>query len=213
MATVVNGKRSGMNQAIFPPPIYTLVRYADRYNVDKTALDCGAGGRKPPLALFFQHGYKAYGIDLSDAQLTAATDFAEREKIELNMVKADMRWIPFRDATFGCVYSWNASVHLTKEDTELAVGEMLRVLKKGGLLYTNFIWGKGRWEDLGEERERGEFWTIIDGEDVVHSCFSEAEADRFFEKVDLLYKQRRQTALRRKGKLRNEAYLDYIVRK
>ena len=202
-----------MNQIVFPPPIYTLIRYADKYNVDKIVLDCGGGGRRPPLALFARHGYKTYGIDLSDSQLVAAVDSALRDRVELNMVKADMCWIPFCEEVFGCVYSWNASVHLTKRDTERAIGEMFKALRKGGLLYVNFIWENGRWEDLGEEREPGEFWTMIDGEDVVHSCFSEAEADRLFEKADVLYKQKRQATLRRRGRLQNEAYIDYIVRK
>ncbi len=202
-----------MNLTIFPPPIYTLIRYANEYNVSKAVLDCGGGGRKPPLALFSRHGYKTYGIDISRASLVPAIDFALRDKLELNMAKAEMCWIPFRDEVFGCVYSWNASIHLTKRDTERAIGEMFRVLRKGGLLYIDFIWEKGRWEDLGEEREPGEFWMIIDGEDIVHSCFSEAEVNRFFEKADVLYKQKRQTTLRRRGKLQNEAYLDYIVRK
>ena len=30
--------------------------------LEKTVLDCGAGGRYPPLALFHQHGYDAFGI-------------------------------------------------------------------------------------------------------------------------------------------------------
>ena len=121
-----------------------------------------------------------------------------------------MRRIPFDDETFGCVFSWNSSIHLTKNDTKIAIDEMLRVLKKGGVLYVNFLWNKGIDMNLGEERNPGEFWK----EDfTVHSCFSEDEVDQFFEGYHILYKQKKQFMLRRNDRTRNEAYMDYIVKK
>lgn len=206
-------RQNGLDQTVFPPPIYNFLQCADKYNAEKTVLDCGAGGRKPPLALFSIHGYETFGIDTSDSQIERANDFASRHNLKLNIKKSDMRQIPFADETFGCVFSWNSSVHLTKKHTQLAISEMLRVLKKSGLLYINFIWNKDLNIDLGEERNPGEFWRTIDGEEYVHSCFHESEADQFFEGIELLYKQKRQIALRRNGKIVNDAYLDYIVRK
>lgn len=211
----MNERRNSMDHTIFPLPIYNFLEYANDYVVEKSVLDCGAGGRRPPLALFLSYGYKTYGIDISDSKIDAANAFASKNNMELNIQKADMRQIPFRNETFGCVYSWNSSVHLTKKDTELAIAEMLRVLKKGGLLYVNFIWKKGLFwfMDLGEERNPGEFWTVIDGEEIVHSSFSEHEPDRFFEGLEILYKQKRQTTISGRNEIRNPAYLDYVVRK
>jgi len=124
-----------------------------------------------------------------------------------------MRKIPFDNETFGCVFSWNSSIHLTKNDTELALSEMLRVLKKRGLLYVNLIWNKDLSIDLGEERNPGEFWMTNDGEEYVHSCFSESETDQFFNSVELICKQKRQITEICNNKTLNDAYLEYIVRK
>jgi ubiquinone/menaquinone biosynthesis C-methylase UbiE len=202
-----------LNHTVFPPPIYTLLRYVEKYGVERTVLDCGAGGRQPPLALFSLHGYKTCGIDISDSQINRANEFASQHNIELKIVKADMRSIPFNSDSFECVYSWNSSIHLTKKDTEVAISEMLRVLKNKGLLSVNFIWNKGQWIDLGEERNPGEFWMTIDNEECVHSCFHESEAERFFRGLELLHKQKRQITEKRNGRVVKDAYLDYIVRK
>ena len=203
-------KRDGISQTIFPPSIYNFLKFANEQNVEKTVLDCGAGGRRPPLALFHIHGYKTFGIDISEPRIALANNFAARYKIDLNIRKADMRRIPFDDETFGCVFSWNSSIHLTKNDTKIAIDEMLRVLQKGGVLYVNFLWSKGIDMNLGEERNPGEFWRE---DSTVHSCFSEDEVDHFFEGYHILYKQKKQFMLRRNDRTRNEAYMDYIVEK
>ena len=206
-------RQEKLNQTIFPSPIYTLLRYAEKYGVERAVLDCGAGGRQPPLALFSLHGYKTYGIDISNSQIDRANEFASQHHIELKIRKADMRSIPFNNNSFGCVYSWNSSIHLTKKDTEVAISEMLRVLKSKGLLFVNFIWNKGQGLDLGEERNPGEFWMTLDNEECVHSCFHESEVERIFEGLELLYKQKRQITKKRNGRVIKDAYLDYIMRK
>lgn len=203
-------KDNEINQMIFPPPIYNFLDYLHKNRVRKTVLDCGAAGRKPSLALFFIHGYKAYGIDISDSQICRARKFAAKHYIELRISKADMRRIPFVDEAFGCVFSSNSSIHLTKKDTRTAICEMLRVLKTGGLLYVNFLWNSGVDINLGEERSPGEFWKE---NNIVHSCFGEDETDRFFESYVILYKQKREFTQKRRTGTQTVAYLDYIVKK
>lgn len=97
--------RACMNLTIFPPPIYNFLLYTNQYKVEKTVLDCGAGGTRPPLALFFSHGYETYGIDISNTQIARARDFASRNNMVLNIKKEDMRRIPLPNEKFGGVYS------------------------------------------------------------------------------------------------------------
>jgi len=142
-------------------------------------LDCGAGGPVPPLALFGQQGFEAWGIDRSQHELDLARGFGQEHGIELHLRVADMRHIPFEDESFDHVYESQSMCHLTKRDTGLAVGEMWRVLKRGGLCSLGVIsadsWPKS---SFGEERDAGEYWTEFDGEPpTVHSAFTDAEAD------------------------------------
>ncbi|MCE7740534.1 MAG: class I SAM-dependent methyltransferase, partial [Candidatus Heimdallarchaeota archaeon] len=136
----------------FPPEIIRFFRIIETYPVEKTVLDCGAGGRRPPLALFNVRGYKTTGIDIDGSRIKLAEEFAKLNNLNLNIVNADMRKIPFEDESFGCVFSYNTIFHMTRADMEKAMEEMLRVLKKDGLLYVNFIWQMGDTSVYGEER-------------------------------------------------------------
>lgn len=143
-------------------------------HLEKKVLDCGAGGRYPPLALFYERGYKPYGIDISDEQVEHARTFCREHSMELNIMKGDMRCIPFDDESFSFVYECESMCHLTKEDTEKAVNEMIRVLKKGGYLSVEFM-GLDSWPLDGEEKTPGEFWSSYKGEEFVHGILKMAK--------------------------------------
>jgi SAM-dependent methyltransferase len=142
-------------------------------------LDCGAGGPVPPLALFHQHGFETWGIDVSAEHLEQARQFGEQQGMELHLRPGDMRRIPFEDETFDYVYEHYSMCHLSKRDTALAVSEMFRVLKPQGLCFLGVIsidsWPKSL---FGEEREPGEYWGEEGGnESTLHSMFGDSEAD------------------------------------
>ena len=169
-----------MMRDIFPPELYRFLQYTNERAPEKSILDCGAGGNKPPLALFHSHGYKTKGVDISLDQIKRADEYARRNGISLGIHYADMRDLPYDDCSFGCVYSWSSSVHLTKVDTAKAVSEMLRVLKPSGLLYVNFVWDIVKNHYPGEERSPGEIWFTDGDIEWVHSMFSQDEPDLFF---------------------------------
>ena len=141
-------------------------------------LDCGAGGPVPPVSLFAQQGFEAYGIDISLEQLEMARQFCKANGIVVDLRSGDMRALPFEDENFDYVFEQYAMCHLSKEDTIKAVSEMQRVLKPGGMAFLGVIsmdcWPKSF---FGEEKIPGEFWMMEDGEVARHSMFTDAEAD------------------------------------
>ncbi len=155
-------------------------------------LDCGAGGSIPPLALFAQHGFETWGIDVSDEQLDKAMRFCEQHSIEVKLRAGDMRQIPFEDETFDYVYEHYSLCHLSKKDTAQAVGEMFRVLKRQGLCFFGVIsadcWPKSR---LGQEKEPGEFWGDEGGEERAHSLFRDEEVDDLISTWEIISKEKR----------------------
>ena len=197
----------------FPPEIIRFLRIMETYPVEKTVLDCGAGGRRPPLALFSVRGYKTTGIDIDDSRIELAEEFAKSNNLNLNIVEADMREIPFEDESFGCVFSYRTVYLMNKSDMEKAIEEMLRVLKNEGLLYVNFIWQIGVEAAYGEERNPGEFWMIIEGEEVLRSCHKEDEADNYFENHEVLYKETRKFSFKQPNRVLNTGFIDYVIRK
>ncbi len=197
----------------FPPEIIRFFRIIETYPVEKTVLDCGAGGRRPPLALFNVRGYKTTGIDIDGSRIKLAEEFAKLNNLNLNIVNADMRKIPFEDESFGCVFSYNTIFHMNRADMEKAMEEMLRVLKKDGLLYVNFIWQMGDTSVYGEERNPGEFWMSIEDEKILHSCHKEDEADHYFENHETIFKETRKFSYKHPDMVLNNGYIDYVVRK
>lgn len=161
-------------------------------------LDCGAGGPVPPLTLFHQHGFEGWGIDMSPEQLGRARQFCQEQGIELNLREGDMRQLPFEEGAFDYVYEHYSMCHLSKEDTALAVSEMYRVLKRGGLCFLGVIsvdtWPKSL---FGEEEEPGEYWGEENGnERARHSLFTDQEADELVSDWEIVLKEKRERYLR-----------------
>ena len=55
-----------LSQDILPPILYTFLDYALDAEVEKTIIDCGAGGNFPKIALYAMSGFDTYGIEISE---------------------------------------------------------------------------------------------------------------------------------------------------
>ena len=83
---------------IGPAPLYRFLHYCRQSSLEKTVLDCGAGGAEPPLAMFYHRGYETHGVDISNRQLAKTREFCRIHNLDLGILKADMRDLPFADA-------------------------------------------------------------------------------------------------------------------
>lgn len=177
---------------IIRPTVCNFLAYIERADVthlDKTVLECGAGGRYPPLALFYERGYEPYGVDISEKRINLTCAYCCEHDITLTLVKGDMRNIPFNDEVFSFVYECDSLYRLTKKDISTTIKEMTRVLKRGGYLSVGFL-TLDNWPLDGEERNPGEFWTHLD-RDVVFSYFADHEPDQYFTGLEIVWKEKR----------------------
>ncbi len=55
-----------MGKVIWATPLYKFLQYCNASPLEKTVLDCGAGGTDPPLQLFYECGYKTFGVEVAD---------------------------------------------------------------------------------------------------------------------------------------------------
>ncbi|MFX1474254.1 MAG: class I SAM-dependent methyltransferase [Promethearchaeota archaeon] len=186
-----------MKDIIWPSPLYEFIRLVEPAPLEKTVLDCGAGGSRPPLALFASHGYSAYGIDLSADQLQKAMAFAQQHNLALNLREADMRAIPFPDNSFSYVYTYESLCHLTKSDIAVAVNEMTRVLRPGGYCLIDFMSTDCSYygaSSLGQETAPGQFqYSDSDGHQVVHTFHHDNEPGPLFSSLQILLIQKIRT--------------------
>lgn len=184
-----------MDRLIYPAPLYAFLNMIRRSH-DITGslkgikiLDCAAGGETPPLGLFHEYGCETWGIDISPGAVQLAQTFAEQYQMNLNIRQGDMRHLPFADATFDCVYEYNSIAHLSKLDTGIAIQEMHRVLKKGGLCFVGFM-SLACWPILGRSVNDGEFCLMEGGEEVTHSAYADDEPDQYFSGWQIIQKEK-----------------------
>lgn len=176
-------------------------------------LDCGAGGPIPPLALFAQHGFDAWGMDVSKEQLDKARRFCSQNGLDIHLQNGDMRQIPFKDETFDYVYEHYAMCHLSKQDTARAIHEMRRVLKKEGLCFLGVISMDCQPRTgFGEEKAPGEFWGQEGGVDTLHSMFTVEEIEELLSDWEVLSKEKRIQYHNGKDEMQY-AHLYFILRK
>jgi ubiquinone/menaquinone biosynthesis C-methylase UbiE len=204
-----------MECKIFNPNVYRFLYFVSRLfpdnEIEKSVLDCGAGGKIPPLGLLHGLGFDTFGIDISDEQIEKARRFEEEQNMDLNIQKGDMTEIPFDDESFGYVYSQNSIFHLTKYETAKAMQEMKRVLKPNGFLYVNFLSVEDQGYGEGEEVGPGERRALEHGEPTVHTYYQDNEADQHFTNTKIVLKEKR--ILDSRFHNRRMVYIEYFARK
>ncbi len=202
-----------MINKFYPSSLYNFLRYIQSNPVNKRILDCGAGGPNPKLAFFHENGFETYGIDISDDQIKEAEDYCKNYNIKLNIVKGDMRNIPFDSKFFGYVFSYLSMVHLSKNQTSQAINEIYRVLMPGGLCYLNFLSKDDKWYDENEEIKPGEIIKNHDDEESIHSYYADDEPDEFFHNFEILYKEKRHILKGNYFDTGRTCIIDYIIKK
>ncbi|MGY5876850.1 MAG: class I SAM-dependent methyltransferase [Candidatus Thorarchaeota archaeon] len=188
----------------------------EKIEMEKVILDCGAGGGRPPLGLFAEWGYRCYGIDISEDAINAAKQFASKYNLEMDMRVGDFRNIPFDDESFSYVYTQNSVGHLSKKDVEIAIREMKRVLRPGGLLFIDFMSVDCSYcneETMGKLVGDYEFLGIHGEEEALHSFFRNDEADRYFEDMETVRKKKVESINLHKNTTSTDVQLWYYLRK
>jgi ubiquinone/menaquinone biosynthesis C-methylase UbiE len=180
-------------------PLYTFLKYCENSRLQKEILDCGAGGKEPPLYIFHLLGYSSHGVDISEEQLKKARDFCGKKRVKLNIRKGDMRNLPFENCSFSFVYSYDTIFHMSKKEVVTAIEEMRRVLRREGLLFVNFVSTRHSSFGVGQEVGAGEFIQSGKHGKVFMSYYEDNEPDPLFHGFEILSKEKRIVELTRSG--------------
>lgn len=202
-----------MNEIFKQIPLYRFIMYCNDTTMNKKVLDCGAGGDFPPLSLFSEYGYETHGIEFNSKQLEEANIYASIKGHNLNIEQGDMRKLNFENESFSFVYSYNSVFHMTKADVLKSINEMKRVLKPEGLLFVNFLTTKDHRCGTGVAIGKNQYNQMDDDIPVIHSYFEEDEPEKYFENMEILYKESRVLERIYEGKKIRQGFVDYIVMK
>ena len=78
-------------------------------------------------------GWRVVGIDPSLGAILAAQRAFSNMGLDISFVCGDARFLPFRADIFRCAFSYSVIQHLSETDAEIAIAELGRVLRRGGL--------------------------------------------------------------------------------
>lgn len=110
------------------PPAANLVEFAD-IKAGQKVLDCGCGTGVVAVTAARQ-GAQVKGLDLAPALIERAKMHAGIANLEIDFLEGDVEALPFKDGQFDVVLSQFG--HMFAPRPEVAIKEMLRVLKPGG---------------------------------------------------------------------------------
>ncbi len=120
----------GPLEALTTPTAARLVRHA-RVKPGMRVLDVGCGTGVVAITAARQGAHVA-AVDLTPPLLERARENARIAGVEIDFREADVEELPFQNAQFDVVLSQFA--HMFAPRPEVAIGEMLRVLKPGGTI-------------------------------------------------------------------------------
>ena len=196
--------------------LYTFLQYCNDSPLPKEILECGAGihsSLEPLLLRFHGHGYVTHGIEISAERLAAAVKFFRESGIDVDLRLADMRAIPYGDASMSFCFSYNSIFHMSKEDVASSMREILRVLRPGGLCFVNFLSVDSSAYGQGTELGPGEFLGREAGRETIHSYFKDSEPDAYLDDFSLLYKEKRVRERMAGDEMFARSYIDIIAQK
>jgi len=108
---------------------------------------CGHGPDFEP----FKSGFELHGVDFSAGMLGMARRFAEKNGLQVNLIHADARQLPFTDGAFDWVIAVATYHHIEDAGARRqAFDELRRVLKPGGEAFLT-VWNRNqpRFESSG----------------------------------------------------------------
>ena len=193
-----------MKKVIWATPLYKFLRYCNDSPLERTVLDCGAGGDDPPLQLFHEYGYKTFGVEVSENPFRQAKTFCKEHSMKLNILKGDMRNLSFKSGSFSFVYSFNAIFFMTKKDVAISMKEIERVLRPSGLCFVNFV--------SVDEPDKEPFCKPFLG-NPRFSQHEDNEPDKYFRNFEIIHKEKRIIDKKANGKRSVQAYIDYVAKR
>ncbi|MFH0713092.1 MAG: class I SAM-dependent methyltransferase [Candidatus Micrarchaeota archaeon] len=169
-------------------------------------LELGCGDGKT-LSSLVSRGFKVTGIDISPSAVELA-----KEKVgkKAKLIVGDVCDLPFAANSFDAVVAVHVLDHLSEKERKVAVSEIQRVLKKGGVLFFEGFSKQDFRFAKGIEIERN---TFRRGNNVWYHYFSLVEAKRLFSKFKLVEAKEKVDARSVAGLKVNRAVVQFIGRK
>jgi len=155
------------------PTVEMIADLFQKENI-KTVLDLGCGMGRHSIYLA-KRGFAVTATDISPRGIEMTAQKAQLEGLTITTVCHDFRKIPFENDTFDAVLSVWTSGHGLKADMVESADEMLRVTKKGGMVFVDYVSKKDSNYGRGTPIEKDTFINNTPGEEDIPHHYTDAE--------------------------------------
>ena len=128
--------------------VVSFVTLLKEKNKKARVLDLGCGAGRNLICMASQR-FEAHGLEISDTGITFSKERLKKRNLKAYVVKSDMHLLPFISSCFDAVICLFTIYHQKLKGIQETISEIHRVLRKGGILLTNFhskrsgMYGKG----------------------------------------------------------------------
>lgn len=155
----------------------------------KRVLDLGCGtGRH--LLFFLKKGFEVYGMDASPRGISIAEQWLLEEKLKADIKLHRMEEkLPYEDNFFDAIISIQVIHHNKMKEIIITVSEIVRILRKGGIIFITFPRFGEIWNETSDlkEIEKGTFIPQKGKEKgLPHHFFTIEEIQDVFSSFNLL---------------------------
>jgi ubiquinone/menaquinone biosynthesis C-methylase UbiE len=183
---MVRGEREDYWKRPAAEALYLVSRW--KVGGRKAFLDLGCGiGRH--AALFAEAGFETSAIDLSKDAVEKAKRWVSEEGLKVDFKTGDMLSLPYKNEAFDCLLSYYVITHSDTAGVKKTVGEIYRVLQKGGECYLTLqskdSWGwKQRWPRV----DANTYLRMEEGPEyeVPHFCAGYNDIFKLFEDFSII---------------------------
>lgn len=147
---------------------------ADKSSMRILDLGCGAGNNTRFLASL---GFRVDAIEGSESAVAVARDRLAEDGLTADVRVGDFRTLPYDDGVFDCVIDRGAVTHNRRADIVSTFAEVHRVLKPGGLFFSQMFSTDHRDRENGRSVGDGSYDSFSEGyfADIALTYFADAD--------------------------------------
>ena len=170
-------------------PAECVYYYLYEWKTFRKILDVGAGIGRHSL-LFAEHGFEVTAFDSSASGLDIIRERAEEQNLSVNIIRGDMKDMPFDDNEFDAVLAYHSIYHASQYELPIIIDELYRVVKAGGKVFVTLLSKEDEnYREHENEKVSDNVVMKRDGKDgplVPHYYIDYEEIDSLFPKFEVL---------------------------